>query len=188
MPKINVTIEVPEFADGELRKAIINKAASLVLEQEEVVRYDADDNEWTELTPGLLGKMRVEAGNQAQAAVKAVVDAEVPQVVREVLDGTFTPMSRWGEPQGEPTTIRAMAGEEAQRWLTEQTDRRGRTGYSTDGPKKPRLHWMVAEMVDSAWKEHLRSEAAEVAKQVKAKLNEKLSEDVAKAVRGLLNL
>ena len=187
MPEITVTINVPEFADGELREAIITKATDLILQREKVVQYDEDGEEWVEMTPGLLGKLVVKAENRANAAVAEIVDAEIPKVVHEVLSGTFQPMTRWGEPKGEPTTIRAMAGEQAERWLTEMVDRNGKPARYGDD-KQVRLHWMIQKMVDKAWQEHLRAESAAMAKEVKAKLNEKLTTDLAATLKRLLGL
>ena len=57
--------------------------------------------------------------------MQAAVDPIVQRVVVETLDGQFRETNQYGEPRGEPRTLRELVAERARQYMTEQVDANG---------------------------------------------------------------
>jgi len=188
MPKITVTIDVPEFADGELRDAIVEKALDHVFEVQRQDFYDDEgDLHRQERRSVILTKLRTMVDEEARKAIVTATEERVPALVDEVMAGEFQPMTKWGERKGEPTTIRRMVGEHATAWLAENVNNYGKTDRYAD-KKTPRLHYLIQKEVAETFQRDLKDIASKAAAEVKAGLADKVSAEVSLTVRRLLGI
>lgn len=189
MPTLTLEVEVPDLDPDAFREAVLRAAVDRVLGVTITTKQDPETGEtWEGRNEAAFKALRQSVQEAIEQRVQQVVEQRVPVVVDEVLAQEFTPMNRWGERAPKATTIRAMIGEYAERWLTESVNRRdGGTGYS-DGGKVPRLHYLIIVEVESAFKAHLSKVATDAAHEVKAQLAGKVSTEISDTVRRLLGL
>lgn len=187
---ITVQIPVTNLSAEAIEEAIIRASVNRVLGITTRFVTDEDgDNEEEIPDTRALDRMKAEVERQVGERIAEVVAAEVPATVREVLNGTFQPMTRWGEKDGGPTTIRDMVHGYAKKWIDEAVDARGESQqYRTDGVRRPRLHWIVMQHVEEAYKATLKAEVDAVAGEIKPMLRAKLSEAVSETVSRLLGV
>ena len=63
-----------------------------------------------------------EIGDVLKAEIKETVGA----IVHEILKGEITPVNQWGEPNGDPLTVRAMLERNARQALSAKVDHEGK--------------------------------------------------------------
>jgi Arc/MetJ-type ribon-helix-helix transcriptional regulator len=106
----------------------------------------------------------------AKEAAREAIAAEATRLVREALDGEIRPTNRYGEPQGEPTTLRDMIRADIAAYLGEKPSR-----YSGD-ERKGGFRALLREEVDKAMSRDLNAVIIDARRQVvdtvKAKANE----------------
>ena len=189
MQTIPITVQIPldDLTPEDIRAAVIAEVADRVLGRRNITRQEEDGEEYTVPDYTILHEMRVDAQKEVSAAIKTVVDTQVPAEVERVLSGTFTPMTTWGDRAGPPTTIREMIGGHAKRWLEEMVDRRdGQVrGYSDNG-KVARLHYLIAKEVDAAFDATLKAEVAKVGTEIKTLMAGKINAAIAEVVNRIV--
>jgi hypothetical protein len=199
MPKVSLTVEVPEFTEEELRSAVL---AAVV---ERVLGYHVDDT--PELIEGRRGddpddfrpaskrvegaflkRLRQQAEEHLTAKVKAIVEARTATVVDEVLASEFTPVSRFGE-AGKPTTLRQMIGDFGLAYLTAEVDGLGKpVERYHNGPKWRRLDWHVQAQTTEVFKSELLALVKAASEDIKRSLSGKVAAEVTDTVQRLLGL
>lgn len=187
MPEITLTIDVPSFTEEELRSAIIKAAVDEVFRTTIVEVYDEDGDLFDRRKKQpVLESLRAQTSKAVEESIQRVVDEEVPAVVRDVLTQEFQPFNRWGERRGERTTIRAMIGEHAEKWLEAMVDPRSGREDRHSSNRVARLHWIIRTEVEAVFASELRDvskkAASEAAAQIKARVGEEISAVVVKAL------
>ena len=103
-------------------------------------------------------------------AVLEGLDAQINQVLADMLDTEIQRTDRWGKPSGTKATVRAMLQRDAETWLTEIVDYQGRKGSDCYGPQNPRIHFIIQEALsgkpDSRGTTHLQKMVVEAARSV----------------------
>lgn len=118
--------------------------------------------------------------NQAEVLLQQVVEDAVEPEVRRLLDEGVRPSNRFGEPTGEPRTLReeiARLAEEALR-VRPNNDRRFPSDRTT-------MERVIVEEVDKALAGDLRDAAREARGQIRAALEEKGAEVMRETIERL---
>lgn len=134
----------------------------------------------TEIVRQLIDEVRRDIRDEVRKAVLPTIQAEVAQVVREALTGEIQRTNRWGETEGEPTTLRDLIADDVKAYLAEPAKK-----WHSD-ERKNGFRELLREQVDEVMKRELTDEVkkarAAVAKQVADKAAQ-LFGDVVKATR-----
>lgn len=199
MPKVSLTVEVPEFTEEELRSAVLDAVVERVLGD-----YTDDDAELIEGRRGddpddfrpsrkrvegaFMKRLRQEAQEHLTAKVKAIVEGRTATVVDEVLASEFTPVSQFGE-AGKPTTLRQMIGDFGLAYLTAEVDGTGRpVERYHNGPKHRRLDWHIQVVTAEVFKSELLALVKAASEDIKRNLSGKVAAEVTDTVQRLLGL
>lgn len=129
----------------------------------------------------LIGEVRKDIRKTVLAAVQSAIEAEVSAVVREVLTGEIRRTNRWGEKQGDPTTLRDMLADDVANYLNEPAK-----NWRSD-ERKGGFRALLRDTVDETLSRELRTEVehakAAVRAQVAAKAAEVFGDVVKQATR-----
>jgi hypothetical protein len=197
MPKIQLSIEVPEYTDDEIHAAVLAACVERVLGVYDDVEYEQgsfsiDPTESTITRVKRDGKFITDLRNEATALVQAktreIVEARTGAIVDEALSGRFTPVDQFGN--REPTTtLRSMIAKFGMEYLNCEVDDRGQPirGYH-NGPKRPRFHYLIDEAVKAVFAKELEDRVKQVTAEIKAGLSGKVSAKISETVLALLAL
>lgn len=108
-----------------------------------------------------------------------VIREAVQPLVVEALESALQPTSRYGEPAGDPTTLRSVIVAEAQSYLTKA--QHARYGDEAVTPVKQMIREEVAKAVKADLKEALEQARAEVSAAVQAEAAVLLAETIKRA-------
>jgi hypothetical protein len=104
--------------------------------------------------------------------LKSIVHERLTQIINRVIEATTQPTSAFGEPKGEPVTLREMIERSARSFYAEKVDHRG----SPDRyGKVTRIQWAIQDMASSIYTEHFKAETAKIKKQVSEALAAKIA-------------
>lgn len=202
MPILTLTVNVPDFDEitsDELRAAVVRELAGRVLgdyidDSDELIEGrrgdDPDDFRPSrkKAESAFMAEMRRQAAELVTQKVKQVVESRTAVVVDEVLSGTFTPVTAYGETSA-PTTLRNMIGTIGTKYLTEKVDANGRSdGYDARNNGKPRLHVLLSSMIEEEYKKNLRALVSDQAAEVKRDLAGRVSSEITETVQRMLGL
>lgn len=130
----------------------------------------------------LIDGMRSDVRKAVLDSVTETIQAEVRDIVRGQLDGTVRQTNQWGEPQGEPQTLRTLLGKQVQEYLNEKP-RDNRQGYSAGYAKPGGFRELVEGEVDAALTKELRGVIAQARKDVVGKVQGKATALIAEAIK-----
>lgn len=102
------------------------------------------------------------------------IRAHVVDLLKDAITGDIRRTNTYGEPYGEPTTLRAVIGEEAKTALTRSVD-----GY---GQRQTVLQKLVREQIEQAMKAELSEAIAEERAKVVAAVRTQAAKLIAEAV------
>ena len=128
-----------------------------------------------EATLRLVEKFEDQIRREVQAKVGPVIDAQVNAIVEDALTKVFTPVDEFGDPKGEPTTVKAILAKKAKSFLEEKVDRYGKTG-NTYGSRQSRAEYLVGKLFEEALDDAAKREIETIAKQAKEKAHVKVAE------------
>lgn len=189
METIPITINLPatDLSKEALEKAAVNHVVSMILESKIVRRYDeyGDGYHYEEMEGDAIKGLRGRATEIVEDKVKAVVEAEVPKVVQEVLDGEFHPVTRYGDKKG-PTTLRTLIAETAEKWLEASVDARSGESPSYNRPKSRRLEYLIRSEVDRLYKETIAAETKKIGAEIKKQMSGKINAAIADVVNRIV--
>lgn len=129
----------------------------------------------SEVSYRLIEMFETEIRREVQAKVGPVIDAQVNAIVEDALTKVFTPVDEFGDPKGEPTTVKAILAKKAKTFLEEKVDSSGRTG-NTYGAKQPRAEYLLGKLFEEALDHTAKREIEAIAKQAKEKAHVKVAE------------
>lgn len=200
MPTVTIQIDLPEFTDEEIRDAVLRQITDKVLGS-----YIDDDPELIEgrrgddpddfrpsrkrVDGGFIKRLREEARELVTKEVKRVVESRVTSVVDEVLAGTFQPVTKWGDLDGGPTTLRAMIGKFGTDYLNAPVDGKGdHTSYEARNSKTTRLHFLINQMIPQVYTAEIKGFVQEQANEVKRAISGRVSGEITETVQRILGL
>lgn len=123
----------------------------------------------------LVNQMDKEAMHAIKVTVQSVVERQVAAKVREALEKPIQKTTRWGEAQGEPTSILEIVREELEQFMSAKSYRE--TSYSSSKPPEN-----LAEMVGDVVRIALRSELAPAIKEAREAVQDRIAEALLPAV------
>ena len=119
----------------------------------------------------LFASLKYDLQKDTRAAVKHAIDRQLSAIVVEALAGKVRPTDEWGNPTGEPSTVRDLLREKAAKFLDEKVDSSGDvTSYSG----QPRWKWAASSLVSSQVEKALKSELASVVAAMRERLQDEL--------------
>jgi hypothetical protein len=130
-----------------------------------------------ELAATLRDEIRRDVRDEVRKAVLPTIQAEVSGVVREALTGDIQRLNRWGEREGDKTTLRDMIADDVKAYLTEPQQR------SSYDQRKGGFRELLREQVDDAMRKDLHATIAEARKQVVGQVQSKAAALIAGAVK-----
>ena len=128
-----------------------------------------------EATLRLVEKFEDQIRREVQAKVGLAIEAQVNAIVEDALTKVFTPVDEFGDPKGEPTTVKAILSKKAKSFLEEKVDMYGKTG-NTYGAKQPRAEYLLGKLFEEALDHTAKREIEAIAKQAKEKAHVKVAE------------
>lgn len=184
---LTVNVPISDLSPDAIREAVINAAVREVLGIRVVVNIGEDGDESFTETNDTLRAFRARVQAQVETSAKDIVAANGAAFVNDILSREFQPMTSWGETKGKPQTIRSMVGEFAVAWLHEKVDQNGRNdGYGDKSSH--RVHWLIRQEVERAFKEELRAAVNEVSAEIKPTIAKTFTAAVAETVNRLLGV
>jgi hypothetical protein len=141
---------------GTLSDLIVNRAVRVLLESYEVRR-------------AVLARVEEVSDEVIRAAIQPIIAAAVTNAVQ--------PTDLYGEPKGEPKTLREVIVERAQKYLTDQVGDYNR--------RRSRVEDFIAKEVDHAVKRELTEEMNAARSQVRAAVQEKGAEVIQETISRL---
>ena len=108
-------------------------------------------------------------GKAADESVARVLDEHM----HELLKSEITPVNHWGEPAGEPTTMRDILYKQSLDYWDCKVGKEGRPTNGYGG--EPRARRMMRELGKEVFAEAMRKESAEVVKAFRASLSKDLA-------------
>lgn len=128
-----------------------------------------------EVSYRLIEKFETEIRREVQAKVGPIIEAQINAIVESALTQVFTPVDEFGDPKGEPTTVKAILAKKAKTFLEEKVDSSGRTN-NTYGAKQPRAEYLLGKLFEEAINHTAKREIEDIAKQAKEKAHVKVAE------------
>lgn len=136
-----------------------------------------------------LSELTTDARRLATTTQAEVIREVMTERVTKLLDETVQPTDGFGQPKGEPTTLRARISEGIDKALTEQVTnpwgKGGRSGY--DAPRATIVEWAISAHVQNevskAVKEAMKAAQADVVAAVQAEGAKVLTEAVGRLLK-----
>lgn len=135
---------------GLTAEDLITRVVDRILES-----LDEDHNFFEDLQ--LTAKKRIY--ERVESVLDKVVDARLNQAMTEILAETITPVTIWGEPTGETTTLRDALASRARVFWEVQVDNEGKP---TTWNGKPRHEHLMAKLLNEEFANAIRSNATEI--------------------------
>jgi hypothetical protein len=185
---ITLTIDVPacDMTPETIEQAVIEAATRQVLGIRTNILTDEDGNTYEEEVNDTLNAYRKRVEAEVSEHTKDLVACYGTKFVADIMESGFTPVDRYGN-YGNPTTIRKSIADYARDWMEEKVDNQGRSnGYGND--KITRLHWLVRQEVERAFKQELSTMIAETAATIKPEIARQIREAVGSAINASLGV
>lgn len=185
---ITLTIDVPacDMTPEAIEQAVIEAATRQVLGIRTEIRTDEDGETYEVETNDTLKAYRGRVETAVSAQTKALVESYGAQFVADIMESGFTPVDRYGD-AAKPTTIRKSIADYARSWMEAKVDKNGNSSQYNHG-EITRLHWLVRQEVERAFKEELRVMIAETSAAIKPEIARQIREAVGAAINGALGV
>lgn len=130
----------------------------------------------------LLDEIRRDIRAEVLKVLTPAIQNEVRGIVREQLDGTVRKTNRWGDPEGDPQSLRDLFAAEVKAYLSE-SPRENRSGYSDHGARPGGFRELIKREIDDAMTKELRGAIREARTAVSVKVRDRAAEILADVVK-----
>lgn len=162
--------------EDDLKKAIVDQAADQILSQ---------DDDLSGMVAAEV-KRRVDAifKDRAEVQINAAVDA----AINNGLDLAYQRVNTWGQPEGDPTTVRKQLDKLVQGYWNERVD--PRTGKPTDSSYTfvSRAEFLMTQICAKDFTENLKQSANNVTGALKDGLRNQLAQQMDDMLNRLFNI
>ena len=138
------------------------------------LRYDMQKHGFQLVRDLVVERIRKSLTEKIEMCVERFVQEEV----NRVLTGTIQPTNSWGEPKGEPTTLRDMMTKLVKEHLDQRVDSSGRVTQCSGNNTYPRSEYLVRNAlqgdIDKAVDKEVKIVVADVRKQLAESATKKL--------------
>jgi hypothetical protein len=158
--------EYDEGPTGSVTQLIVFEAARILVKQ---------------MTDGAREDMR----NMVVEELRAAVVEEMQRCLDEEIQLT----NSYGEPKGEPTSLRDMIVDAGEKWLSELVDSKGNPADDYDrrnNRAKTRLQRYIADAIGPKVKEAFSEQIEGAVRETRAKLDEQITGKVSDAIKDIL--
>ena len=116
--------------------------------------------------------------------INSLVDEVLSKEMDRLLNATITPTTIWGEPAGEPTTIRDALLEKSKQYWETKVDRNGNpVQKGSYGPSTSRSEWLMSKLLQEEFDQVVKQNIVNVV----GALKEVMREDIAKKTSTVLD-
>uniref|UniRef100_A0A6M3K983 Uncharacterized protein n=1 Tax=viral metagenome TaxID=1070528 RepID=A0A6M3K983_9ZZZZ len=132
------------------------------------------------LTDEISERVSEDIRNKLFTKAEAQVDITVAAIIEEVTTQVFQPVTSWGEPNGEPTSIRGMMEKSIKDWWNTNVDRQGSpSNYNC----KPRAQYYAEKVIGEYVDNNLRHEMKQIIDDGKTKVRAAMGEAIATQIK-----
>lgn len=117
----------------------------------------------------------------SKGVIQKAIDDAIRENVEAVFSKPFCKIDRFGDQQGETTTIRAMIADEATAYWTKKVDSNGNDVNGYCNSPTIRAEYYAKKFMEEFYSTELRKFAEGMAKEVKEKIPAAFAEEVAKS-------
>lgn len=154
-------IDLAQLIDvDELRQQVIEDAAGRI----------AND---------VMRSSKNEIVDKARKLVEAEISERITEIADSALNKSFQPVNTWGEPTGEPTTVRDELAKKMETWWNERVDN---SGNKTDYHGTPRAQYLCEKLMKDLVDSELRQEMRVLVNDGKQRIKAKMAETVASVI------
>lgn len=165
-----------------------NEPFQIVLTLDTPVGYDYDDGPISlgdkvieRLVRTLTDKFEAQAQKQLHEALKSSIETKATELVEAAVNAPIRKTNTWGEPVGEPTSLRDMIDQKVKEFLGSRID----SGYTGSHPRTF-IQNMVGKQVEASMQKEfaaaIQQGKEELLKAVKGHAAEVISESLRRAV------
>lgn len=183
---MNNMLEQIGITKEELIERIVNKALGITADHRQT-----GEETWVEIPfSDVVDKKITNAIGNIVESMKPLIETRIETIMNEQINKVFTepfqPVTRWGEPKGESTTIRDMIADEAKEYWSKNVDDSGKVndGYGT---KTPRSIYYARKVMEDHYRTELATEVKTMAAEMKARIPATIAEEISKTVTKYLN-
>jgi histone H3/H4 len=165
-----------------------NEPFQIVLTLDTNVGYDREDEPVSlgdmvvaKLVRNLTEKFEAQARQQLHAALAGAIEAKATELVETAVQAPIRKTNTWGEPVGEPTTLRDMIDAKVKEFLNARID----SGYSRTSPQsfiQNLVGKQVAAEMEKEFKDSIQKGKEQLLSAVKDRAAEVISESLRRVV------
>ena len=170
MATLHVSIDLPEWDDP------VEGYKSL---QGEIVR---------EAVRQLFDALRRDLEQTITNQLDEQIRKQLAEILTDIVETPIQKTNSYGEPRGEPVSLRERIIKHAEDWLQEAVDEQGKTKSYHRDKTMPRAEWMTKRAVRSQLYKLYHERIAEAVQQAKDTLNDELENMIKDAIKSKLNL
>ena len=133
------------------------------------------------ITNQMMPNIRHEIKMTVLANLDKAVDNMIAEIVEEVTSDVFQPTTSWGEPNGEPTTIKDMIAEKTLKWWEDKVDRQGKPTRYTGAIT--RAEYFAEKTVGEYVRRQLDNDIKDLTARAKETINDAMAEAIKKNLK-----
>ncbi|QDF18798.1 hypothetical protein SEA_SCENTAE_79 [Gordonia phage SCentae] len=119
--------------------------------------------------------------------ISSQVESQVAEIVAETVNGSIRQTNTWGEPTGDPTTMREMLAKEVKEVIARKVNSRGETDRFGGNGSIPYITYLVRKEADQLVKTELKSTIDAAMGNVRAVVTEVVSAELGERLARKLN-
>ncbi|MEM9762125.1 MAG: hypothetical protein AAF968_06400 [Pseudomonadota bacterium] len=162
----------------ELREAVINRAAELLI----------DSAEQHDMIETINCKVDAAVAKTYREAAQSAVDAAVRKVFEDGFNRSFTPVDGFGQQQGEPRSIKTILEALSKDYWTTPVGKDGKPADRYSSTKMTRAEWLMAQICVEDFSKEVRQMAVDATAQFKDGLRAALRGEVDKMLGKVLRV
>lgn len=125
------------------------------------------------------------AKSQVEKVMQEIVNDKVGELVVEALQSGVQKTNTFGDPIGEPISLKQMLLNSTNKFLSEMVDSSGRSGHSSYGTTKTKFQWIIDNAVDHEFRSQLKKHIDEARKAVNENMKAEAKKILADAVESI---
>lgn len=175
-------LEQVGITKDELIDRIVDKALGITADHrqtgeetwEDIPLSSVVDAKITSAIGSLVDKMKP----MIEGRINEIMNAEI----EKVFTSPFQPVTRWGEPKGEMTTIRDIIAKEATDYWSKKVDSSNGKEYTGFGNGEERAVYYARKVMSEFYEKELVKTVKKMAEDLKSKIPETIAKEISETV------
>ncbi len=132
---------------------------------------------------GAQNEVKRRVTSELDKSLKATIESTLQTEFEKILSSEYQPTDMWGEPNGEPTSIRDRLYKNAVSFWETKVDKDGKPGgYG----KEPRHEWLFKKVVNQALHDEIKQHYTNIVGALKDSLTDTVQADIGKHLNKIL--